>query len=76
MRRLIVFFAFAGLALAVIAPRALTSSAPDSRLKDAVRKAPVNGWTYVRLEGTPAEIGFQNGYLLAPEIQDLEGREP
>jgi hypothetical protein len=48
------------------------SEAPDARLKGAVRRAPVNGWTYVRLEGTPAEIGFQNGYLLAPEIQDLE----
>jgi hypothetical protein len=30
-----------------------------------------NGWTFVRLKGTPEEIGFQNGYLLAPEIDDL-----
>ncbi len=28
------------------------------------------GWTYVHLEGTPAEIGYQHGYLLAPEIAD------
>jgi hypothetical protein len=28
------------------------------------------GWTYVHLEGTPGEIGFQHGYLLGPEIAD------
>lgn len=29
------------------------------------------GWTYVHLEGTPAEIGYQHGRLLANEIGDL-----
>jgi len=29
------------------------------------------GWTYVHLEGTPAQIGFQHGRLLAREIEDL-----
>jgi hypothetical protein len=29
------------------------------------------GWTYVHLEGTPAQIGFQHGSLLADEIADL-----
>lgn len=29
-----------------------------------------NGWAFVHLEGTPAQIGFQHGYLLAPEIDD------
>ncbi len=29
-----------------------------------------NGWIQVHLEGSPAEIGFQHGYLLAPEIKD------
>jgi hypothetical protein len=28
------------------------------------------GWTYVHLEGSPSEIGFQHGYLLASEIAD------
>jgi hypothetical protein len=28
------------------------------------------GWTYVHLEGTPEQIGFQHGYLLAAEIAD------
>src|SRR5690349_5616766 len=40
-------------------------------LKGAYRLPKKNGWTYVHLHGTPHEIGFQNGYLLAPEIQDL-----
>jgi hypothetical protein len=30
-----------------------------------------NGWIYVHLEGTPAQVGFQHGYQLAPEISDL-----
>jgi len=29
------------------------------------------GWTYVHLEGTPSQIGFEHGSLLAPEIADL-----
>jgi hypothetical protein len=29
------------------------------------------GWTYVHLEGTPAEIGFQHGRLLSTEIEDM-----
>jgi hypothetical protein len=28
------------------------------------------GWTYVHLAGTPEQIGFQHGYLLAREIED------
>jgi hypothetical protein len=44
---------------------------PDERLKGAFRREPVNGWTYVHLEGTPGEVGFQHGYLLAAEIQDM-----
>ena len=28
------------------------------------------GWIYVHLEGTPYDIGYQHGYLLAPEIAD------
>lgn len=31
------------------------------------------GWTYVHLEGTPAEIGFEHGSLLKDEIEDMVG---
>ncbi len=30
-----------------------------------------NGWIFVHLEGPPAQIGYQHGYRLAPEIADL-----
>jgi phospholipase B-like protein len=43
--------------------------AADARLQKAYRFQQ-GGWTYVHLEGSPAEIGYQHGYLLAPEISD------
>ena len=43
--------------------------ADDPRLAGSARGAK-GGWITVRLEGTPARIGFQHGYLLAPEIAD------
>lgn len=30
-----------------------------------------NGWTYVHLEGSHDRIGYQHGYLLADEIEDM-----
>jgi hypothetical protein len=45
-------------------------SSSDPRLQHGFRRPVENGWTFVHLEGSPAEIGFQNGYLLAPEIED------
>jgi hypothetical protein len=43
----------------------------DSRLKQAFRREQ-NGWIFVHLDGPPSQIGFQHGYLLAPEIQDAQ----
>ena len=53
---------------------ALASREPqaDSRLKNAFRRPQQNGWTFVHLEGTPREIGFQHGYLLAQEIREAQ----
>ncbi len=45
------------------------ASAADPRL-DHAYTFPQDGWTYVHLEGTPADIGFQHGFLLAREIED------
>lgn len=50
-------------------PSAAAGEAQDARLKDAY-KFNEGGWTYVHLEGTPEEIGFQHGYLMAKEIED------
>jgi hypothetical protein len=44
-------------------------AASDPRLQKAYRFER-GGWTYVHLEGSPADIGFQHGYILAPEIAD------
>lgn len=41
----------------------------DPRLRGAYRFER-GGWIYVHLEGVPERIGFQHGYLLAPEITD------
>ena len=39
----------------------------DDRLAKASRENK-NGWIYVHLEGSPSNIGYQHGYLLADEI--------
>jgi hypothetical protein len=44
-------------------------AAPDARLKGSYR-FDESGWIFVHLGGTPEEIGFQHGYLLASEIDD------
>jgi len=44
-------------------------SQPSARLKYASR-VDRDGWICVHLEGTPSDIGFQHGYLLAEEIDD------
>ncbi len=44
-------------------------SSSDPRLQKAYRFQQ-GGWTYVHLEGSPSDIGYQHGYLLAPEIAD------
>ena len=41
-------------------------------MRGAFRKPALNGWTQVHLEGSPGEIGYQHGYLLAPEIADAQ----
>ncbi|HEV3220443.1 MAG TPA: C45 family peptidase [Candidatus Acidoferrales bacterium] len=56
-------------AAATARPAAPTPPADDPRLARSYRFER-GGWVYVHLEGTPAEIGFQHGYLLAPEIKD------
>ena len=74
IRRMIFLLALVGLGTLVSASNFLPqNSAHDSRLKKAFRRPVRNGWTFVHLEGSPSEIGFQNGYLLAPEILDLKG---
>jgi len=72
MRRWFGFFGslvLIGTALFLSLP-SLHAATPPTELKGAFRRSAVNGWTFVHLQGTPHEIGFQNGYLLTPEIED------
>ncbi|MFZ0640793.1 MAG: C45 family peptidase [Candidatus Acidiferrales bacterium] len=46
-----------------------TVAAANPRLAGAYRFQK-GGWTYVHLQGSPDQIGYQHGYLLAPEIKD------
>jgi hypothetical protein len=49
------------------------SQAPDTYIeltKDKGYRFERGGWIYVHLEGTPYDLGYQHGYLLAAEIAD------
>ncbi len=54
------------------------TSAAGTSQSDAVQPPQLHGayrferahWIYVHLQGTPRQIGFEHGYLLAPEIDD------
>ena len=48
---------------------AMAATRPEARLEKAYRFQQ-GGWTYVHIEGSPGDIGYQHGYLLAAEIQD------
>ncbi len=65
-------FRVLSLCLVLVSPVALTCRGQvfDARLKSALRRPVENGWIFVHLEGSPADIGYQHGYLLAPEIAD------
>jgi len=71
---LIVLTALAAVALAslIASNRSVLATAQppvDARLQKAW-KFQRGGWTYVHLEGTPGDIGFQHGSLLAKEIEN------
>ncbi len=55
--------------VATIAAARERAAANDARLKSASRFE-LGGWIYVHLEGDPGAMGYQHGYLLAPEIED------
>ena len=68
MRRTLLLFT--GLLTLVALTLLLGAPKVDPRMKNAGRDPERNGWIPVHLEGTPAQIGYQHGYLLEPEIQD------
>lgn len=58
-------FAFAGAAVAATMPAAYAKKLAGAYMFKR------EGWTYVHLQGTPEDIGFQHGYLLEPQIEDF-----
>src|SRR6202451_1302975 len=56
------------------APLAFTAVVPqrgaDNPVLAKAYRFERGGWIYVHLEGAPHDIGYQRGYLLAPEISD------
>jgi hypothetical protein len=64
--------------LVVASTAAFAAPHDDGRRDDGHRDARLQGsykfvdggWTYAHLEGTPDQVGFQHGYLLAAEIED------
>ena len=64
---------FAAVAFSRSSAQPSSATAPkETLLAGSSRKPPVSGWTIVHLAGSPAQIGYQHGYLLAPEIADLQ----
>ncbi|HEV2213692.1 MAG TPA: C45 family peptidase [Terracidiphilus sp.] len=66
-RRLLRMFAFLFVALFLLA-RSAHAAPPSAAPGYSFQRG---GWTYVHLQGTPGEIGYQHGLLLAPQIADF-----
>ncbi|HZY36872.1 MAG TPA: C45 family peptidase [Mucilaginibacter sp.] len=58
------------LLLFIIATAAFSCKTNNSRLGNATREDK-NGWIYLHLAGSPADIGYQHGYLAAKDIDTL-----
>jgi len=63
-------FVLTAMSLSLSSSSSSQAGTTQDELKGAFRRPENNGWTFVHLQGTPHQIGFQNGYLLAPEIDD------
>lgn len=67
---IVALFVCCGALIAAGGSRAQDLGRKDPRLAGGFRQPAHNGWIYVHLEGNPAAIGYQHGYLLAAEIED------
>src|ERR1700675_3986167 len=67
--RVLLGAAFLFASMCAAQPQNAGSAASDPRLGESYRFQQ-GGWTNVHLQGSPSDIGFQHGYLLAPEIAD------
>src|SRR5215471_12164742 len=76
MRRIVsvvfLMVAMGSVAWAVSETASLPAGADTALLSGSSRRPPQQGWTVVGLSGSPRQIGYQHGYLLAKEIADLK----
>ncbi len=73
----LLFFAFRFVCMCVLSAAAMGAAsgkqignAPYHRLQGGFRRGEKDGWIFVHLQGSPATVGFQHGYLLRDEIED------
>ena len=72
MKKLLILIIFSAISTIDFAAGQTNQQLTDSQ-KSWVAKAnrhEKNGWTYLHIEGTPEERGFQHGYLMAGEIKE------
>jgi hypothetical protein len=72
MKKLAFVFLLSSIAALSAAPAAKEPQPSDPRLKRGFKLAEKNGWVVVHLQGSPAEIGYQHGYLLAAGIVEMQ----
>ncbi len=66
MRKLLLFISLSTFLLSLFSCK--TTPKPDSSRLAKSSREDKNGWIYVHLEGSPKNIGYQHGYLIADEI--------
>ena len=74
MKRTLVLVAAFGLAIAACRQAPPPAEKAEKKAVDPMQgsvRFEQNGWIYVHLEGLPAQLGYQHGALLAPEIADM-----
>lgn len=68
MSRMKVLFALTVVLVLALVPIQVWAVRPESKLLKGAYRIDTNGWHYVHLEGSPFQIGYQHGYLLADNI--------
>ncbi len=73
LRLLILLIAFGVSPIALRPSYAVEKPGGDIGRLAGSHRSEQNGWIYVHLQGSPEQVGYQHGYLLADEIVDLLG---
>ena len=71
-RQLMMAFGVSAAILVACLQSATANLAVDGQADSLARasRSERNGWIYIHLEGSPSEVGYQHGFLLAREIEE------